>query len=38
MDEGRVLQSGPTVQVYHQPGLAAGRRRLQRPADEHDRR
>ena len=20
MDEGRVLQTGPTVQVYHQPG------------------
>ena len=24
MDEGRVLQHGPTVQVYHQPGLPAG--------------
>ena len=35
MDEGRVLQQGPTVQVYHQPGLAARGGRLQRPADEH---
>ena len=35
MDEGRVLQSGPTVAGLPPAGLAAGRRGLQRPADEH---
>ena len=37
MDEGRVLQHGPTVQVYHRPGSLRVARRLQRPADEHAR-
>ena len=35
MDEGRVLQTGATVAGLSPAGLAAGRRRLQRPADEH---
>ena len=35
MDEGRILQSGPTVQVYHRPGSLRVAADLQRPADEH---
>ena len=35
MDEGRVLQTGPTVEVYHRPGSLRVAARVQRPADEH---